>query len=30
MSFLENDTFSFWENDTVSEIGTDLKINPSL
>ena len=30
MSFLENDTFSFWENDAVSEIGTVLEIVPRL
>ena len=30
MSFLENDTFSFWENDAVSEIGTVLEIVPKL
>ena len=30
MSFLENDTFSFWENDAVSEIDTVLEINPRL
>ena len=26
MSFSENDTFLFWENDAVSEIGTVLEI----
>ena len=30
MSFSENDTFSFWENDAVSEIGTVLEIVPRL
>ena len=30
MSFLENDTFSFWENDAISEIGTVLEIIPRL
>ena len=30
MSFSENDTFSFWENDAVSEIGTILEIVPRL
>ena len=30
MSFLENGTFSFWENDAVSEIGTVLEIIPRL
>ena len=30
MSFLENDTFLFWENDAVSEIGTVLEIAPRL
>ena len=30
MSFLENDTFSFWENDAISEIGTVLEIVPRL
>ena len=30
MSFLENDTFLFWENDAVSEIGTVLEIIPRL
>ena len=30
MSFSENDIFSFWENDAVSEIGTVLEIVPKL
>ena len=30
MSFSENDTFSFWENDAVSEIGTVLEFVPRL
>ena len=30
MLFLENDTFSFWEIDAVSEIGTVLEIVPRL
>ena len=30
MSFLENDTLSFWENDAVSEIDTVLEIIPRL
>ena len=30
MSFSKNDTFSFWENDVVSEIGTVLEIVPRL
>ena len=30
MSFSENDTFSFWENDAVLEIGTVLEIVPRL
>ena len=30
MSFSKNDTFLFWENDAVSEIGTVLEIVPRL
>ena len=30
MSFSKNDTFSFWENDAVLEIGTVLEIVPRL